>query len=108
MPGGPQIEIGVADAADHGFFVLELPNQSRGEIEPVHYLGIADRRAGCGHAIAHLSKTLPPVRSGDRISATGAWVVMACLIERSMMDSNSLSLVIGGCSIASESSTVCM
>jgi hypothetical protein len=36
---------------------------------------------------------LPPVNSGDRISATGACVAIACLIERSQMNSNSSSRV---------------
>src|SRR5206468_10548893 len=106
MSGGPQIEIGVADAADHCFFVLQPCNQARSEIETVHHLGVAGRGAGvCIHAIAHLSKTLPPVSSGERISATGACVVMACLIERSTMNSNSSSRVQVWCSMASESST---
>ena len=91
---GPQIEIGVADAADDGFLVLQLRDQPRGEVEPVHHLGVADRLAFLrAHAIAHLSNTLPPVNSGDRISATGACVVMACLIDRSTMNSNSSSRV---------------
>ncbi len=90
VAGCPQIEIGIANAADHGFLVVQPCDQPRGEIEPVHHLGVAGRGV-CFHAhmIAHLSKTLPPVKSGDRISATGACVVMACLIDRSTMNSNS-------------------
>src|SRR6202022_733032 len=103
MAGRPQIEIGIADPADHGFLVLQLREQPRGEIEPVHHLGVAGR--GVAHALAHLSNTLPPVNSGDRISATGACVVMACLIDRSTMNSNSSSRVAVWCSMASESST---
>src|SRR5260370_30068809 len=105
----PQIEICIADAADHGFLVLQLREQPRGEIEPVHHLGVAGRCV-CfrAHAIAHLSKTLPPVKSGDRISATGACVVMASLIHRSTMNSNSPSRVPVCCSIASASSTARM
>src|SRR6202035_1696271 len=96
----------MADPADHGFLVLQLRDQPRGKIEPVHHLGVADRVA-CFlvHAIAHLSNTLPPVNSGERISATGACVAMACLIDRSTMNSNSSSRVAVWCSIASESST---
>src|SRR5262249_18014714 len=94
----------VADAADHGFLVLQLGDQPRGEIETVHDLGVAGRGC-CVHGIAHLSKTLPPVRSGERISATGACVVTACLMERSAMNSSSSSRVMVWCSIASESST---
>ena len=106
VAGGPQVEIGIADAADHGFLVLQLRDQPRGEIEAVHDLGIAGRGGvGTVHEIAHLSKTLPPVKSGERISATGACVVMACLMERSTMNSNSSSLVAVWCSIASEAST---
>ena len=52
-----------------------------------------------------LVETLPPVSSGDRISATGAWVATACLMVRSAMNSNSSSRVMVWCSIASESST---
>src|SRR5207302_6330103 len=86
--------------------VLQLCNQPRGEVEPVHHLGVAGRGVGCGaHAIAHLSNTLPPVSSGERISATGACVVMACLIDRSTMNSNSSRRVAVWCSMASESST---
>src|ERR1700752_3233862 len=105
MAGGPQIEIGIADAADHGFFVLQFGNQARGEIEPVHHLGVAGGLVSGVHLLAHLSKTLPPVSSGERISATGACVVIACLIERSTMNSNSSSLVAVWCSMASESRT---
>src|SRR4030095_6814422 len=100
---GHQMESGVADAADPGFLVLQFRNQPRGEIETVHDLGVAGGIVA--HEIAHLSRTLPPVRSGERISATGDWVVMACLTERSTMNSNSSSLVAVWCSIASESST---
>src|SRR4029079_11959676 len=103
VAGGPQVEIGVPDAADHSFLVLQLGDQPRGEIEAVHDLGVAGR--GAVHGIAHLSKVLPPVSSGERISATGACVVRACLIERSTMNSNSSSRVQVWCSIASESST---
>ena len=92
VAGGPQVEIGVADAADHGFLVLQFRDQPRGEIEAVHDLGISGRGV-VAHEIAHLSKTLPPVNSGERISATGACVVMACLIDRSAMNSNSSSRV---------------
>src|SRR5204863_9985784 len=106
VAGRPEIEIGVADTADHGFLVLQFCQQPRGEIEAVHHLGVAGRGV-CFlvHALAHLSNTLPPVNSGDRISATGAWVVMACLIDRSAMNSNSSSRVTVWCSIASDSST---
>src|SRR5581483_2984988 len=100
VAGGPEIEIGVADAADHRFLVLELRDQARGHIEAVHYLGVAVVHGG-----THFSKTLPPVSSGLRISATGACVVTACLIERSVMNSSSSSLVMVWCSSASESNT---
>src|ERR1700756_190828 len=106
MTGGPEIEIGVADAADDGFLVLQLRNQPRRDVEPVHDLGVAGGIVSGGvHEIAHLSKVLPPVNSGERISATGACVVRACLIERSTMNSNSSSLVAVWCSMASESRT---
>ena len=36
----PQIEIGVADAADDGFLVLELRDQPLGQLEAVHHLGV--------------------------------------------------------------------
>ena len=94
MAGRPKIEVGIADAADHGFLVLQLRDQPRGEVKPVHHLGVAGSGVGGRvHGLTHLSKTLPPVNSGDRISATGACVVMACLIERSRMNSNSSSRV---------------
>src|SRR5689334_3605832 len=105
MARGPQIEIGIADPADDGFLVVQSRDQARSEIETIHHLGVACRFFRSIHAIAHLSKTLPPVRSGERISATGACVVMACLIERSTMNSNSSRRVAVWCSIASESST---
>jgi plasmid stability protein len=89
MACGPEIEIGVADAADHGF-VLQFADEALGQIESVHHLGVA---LCAGHGRSHLSKVLPPVSSGERISATGAWVVIACLIERSAMNSSSSSLV---------------
>src|SRR6202012_2510658 len=98
-------EIGIADAADNGFFVLQPADEPRSEIGAVHHLGVACGISGLVHGSAHLSNTLPPVRSGDRISATGACVVMACLIDRSTMNSNSSSRVTVWCSIASESST---
>ena len=46
VAGGPEIEIGVADAADHGFLVLQLRDQPRGEVEAVHHLGVAGRGVG--------------------------------------------------------------
>ena len=36
----PQIEIGVADAADHRFVALELADQPLGQVEAVHHLGV--------------------------------------------------------------------
>src|SRR6185437_1443261 len=87
------------------FLVLQPRDQARGEIEAVHDLGVAGRGVGVlVHGSAHFS-TFPPVRSGDRISATGAWVVTACLIDRSAMNSSSSRRVMVWCSIASESST---
>jgi len=53
VAGRPEVEIGVADAADHGFLVLQSGDQARGEVETVHHLGIAGR--GCavrGHGSA--------------------------------------------------------
>ena len=44
LAGRPQIEIGVADAADHRFLVLELADQPLGQLEAVHHLGVV--RAG--------------------------------------------------------------
>src|SRR5262249_16263759 len=93
MAGGPQVEIGVADAADHGLFVLQLADQALGDVEAVHHLGIAGGFGLRVHGTAHLSNTLPPVRRGLRISATGACVVTACLIERSQINSSSSSRV---------------
>ena len=59
------------------------------------------------HAYHDVNRQFPQgvVNSGDKISATGACVVMACLIERSAMNSSSSSRVMVWCSIASESST---
>ena len=90
-------------AADHRFLVLELGNQARGDVEAVHHFGVAHVCIHLGRT--HLSNTLPPVSSGLRISATGACVVTACLIERSAMNSSSSSRVMVWCSSASESST---
>src|SRR5207244_8013711 len=43
VAGGPEIEIGVADAADDGFLVLQFGDEARGEIETIHHLGVAGR-----------------------------------------------------------------
>ena len=89
--GGPQIEVGITDAADNGFFARELRDQPFGEIETVHHLGIAraERRMLRANRSSHAANTLPPVNSGERMKATGARVAAACLIERSMMNSSS-------------------
>jgi len=73
-------------------FFGELSDQPRGHVEAVHHFGVACIHRGC-HAIAHFWNTLPPVRSGERISATGACVATACLIERSTVNSSSSSRV---------------
>ena len=88
LSGRPQIEIGVADAADHRFVALELPDQALGQIEAVHHLGVLAHRARRVMA-RHAAKTLPPVNSGDRMKATGGWIATACLIERSRMKPSS-------------------
>src|ERR1700727_3170348 len=106
MTGSPEIEIGIADAADDGFFILQPGDETGGKIGAVHHLVFTRGRiGGLTHGIAHLSNTLPPVNSGDKISATGACVVIACLIDRSTMNSNSSSRVAVWCSMASASST---
>src|SRR5262245_11612318 len=89
--GGPQVEVRIADTADDGFFTRKLRDQPLGEIEPVHHLGIAraKRRMLCTNRSSHAANTLPPVSRGERMKATGARVAAACLIERSMMNSNS-------------------
>ena len=47
VAGGPEVEIGVADAADHGFLVLQLRDQARRDVEAVHDLGVAGGIVGC-------------------------------------------------------------
>src|SRR6185437_3604406 len=103
----PQIEIGVADAADHRFLVLELCGQTLGQFKAVHDLGVM-RAPGALRIVLerrHDANTLPPVKSGDRMKATGACVATACLIERSMMKASSSWRVTVWCSTPSESST---
>jgi hypothetical protein len=91
--GGPAVS--VCDG-----FEPPLPTLSRASIiDSVGKDGIADltkfERLGrlCPpyDAAAHgyASNTLPPVRSGERMKATAAWVATACLMERSTMNSSS-------------------
>src|SRR5207342_3583644 len=40
LAAGPEIEIGIADAADNGLFALELADQPLGQVEAVHHLCI--------------------------------------------------------------------
>src|SRR6185312_4640691 len=96
----PQVEIGVADAADDGFVALELTDEALGQLEAVHDFRVV-RAGGHGHAL----KTLPPVNSGERMKATGACVATACLIDRSAMKPRWSSWVMVWFSTASESST---
>ena len=87
----PQIEIGVADAADHRFVVFELAHQPLGQLETVHHLRVVGRRwLRCvrGHGTSRLEH-FPPVSSGERMKVTGACVATACLIERSTMKASS-------------------
>src|SRR5262245_30172414 len=69
--GGPEIEVGIADAADDGFFTCEFGDKPLGEIEPVHHLGIAraKRRMLGTSRSSHAANTLPPVSSGERMKA---------------------------------------
>ena len=69
----PQIEIGVADAADHRFLVLELRDQPLGQFEAVHHLGVVRASGALRIVLArrHDANTLPPVKQrrqdeGDR------------------------------------------
>src|SRR5207247_1207447 len=107
VTGGPQIEVGVADAADHGLLARQLGDQPLGQLEAVHHLRVAgaDRRDFHRHGAAHCLKTLPPVSSGERMRQTGTRVAAACLIERSTMNSSSSSRVMVWLSTASASST---
>ena len=126
LAGRPQIEIGVADAADHGFLALELADQAFGQLKAVHHFCImggsaaggvmGGAAAGCivragraggrlRHGGAHCLNTLPPVSSGDRMKVTGASVATACLIERSMIKASSSIRVMVWVSTPSESST---
>jgi len=46
---GPQVEVGVADAADHRLVVMQPRHQALGDVEAVHHLRLlaADRMVGC-------------------------------------------------------------
>src|SRR6185369_7814849 len=89
----PQIEVRVANSPDDGFIVLQLRHEPLRQLEAVHPLGV-------GNA-AHAANTFPPVSMGDRISAHGACVATACLMERSTMNSTSSSRAMVWCSISS-------
>ena len=47
LAAGPQVEIGVADAADHRFVALELAHQPLGQLETVHHLRIVGADGSC-------------------------------------------------------------
>src|SRR6185312_3986065 len=106
LPAHPEIEIGVADAADDGFVALQLRHGAPGQLEAVHHLGVVRAQRGIlRHGGPHAAKTLPPVNSGDRMKVTGACVARACLIARSTMKASSSCRVTVCVSMPSESST---
>ena len=90
VAGGIEIEIGVADAGDHGFVAGELRHQTFGQVGAVEHF----RRAsigGSGHgAVPHFNLAaasgFPPVSSGERMKTTGLCVLKACLIDLSTMN----------------------
>jgi hypothetical protein len=87
MSGAVQIPVGVADTGDHRLVVLELGNEALGQVGAVQSFGVwALYDFQLADFSLSLPAGLPPVNSGDRIKATDAWVMNACLIERSTVN----------------------
>src|SRR5262249_30907478 len=90
VTGRVEIEIGIADARDHGFVAGELRHQTLRQVGAVEHLygRSVDWRGGhdCDpHFNLAAAAGFPPVRSGDRMKTTGLCVVNACLIDLSTM-----------------------
>src|SRR5438105_130930 len=77
MAGGEQIEVAVADPADDGLVVAELLDQKPGQrrtVERVDRLSFVAHHGNPQIFSLALAAGLPPVRSGERMKATGACV----------------------------------
>src|SRR6185312_17477246 len=80
LTAGPKVEIGIADATDDRFLVLELADEPLGQFEAVHDLGVVRACGSRGFRVRHGVTLQTPVSNGDRIKVTGACVATACLI----------------------------
>ena len=88
VPGGIEVEIGIADAGDHGFVAGELRDQPLRQIGAVEHLDSrsVDRRRGhVPHLNLAAAAGFPPVSSGEKMNTTGLCVVNACLMDLSTM-----------------------
>src|SRR4029079_3945932 len=94
VSGAEQIPVGVADAGDDGLVVIELGHQTLDQGSAVQPCGRGCRHIPLpeGFSLA-LPAGLPAVSSGDRMNATDACVMNACLMERSTMNAMSASPV---------------
>src|SRR5436190_3476540 len=109
MPGGIEIEIGVADPGHDRLFARELRYQPLGQlgaIEDLHARRIDGRSSHAGILLVQFGGAagLPPVSSGERMKTTGLWVVNACLMDLSRTTDMVLSSVRVWCATAMESS----
>src|SRR5262249_40605110 len=89
VPGSVEVEIGIADACDHGLVAGEFCHQPLGQIGAVEHLdsrSIDRRRGHVPHLNLAAAAGFPPASNGEKMNTTGLCVVNACLIDLSTMN----------------------